>query len=175
MLRRRSSRSGVLLCVALAISSVCAAAFAADDPGPGAAAPLTREELEAEVKACEEIGSDTPIVRLRQVESGFIDLLEADPADEAVLGDLAGFYKQWRVLLRRASPEALQLITSSTEPIDLAWNLHHGADELGADFLLAALSRQPDDPAMWLQAPGGWGRARVRPYPAPAATASAQV
>jgi hypothetical protein len=160
--KERSWRRSGGLCAALAFagwmgSCPAWAVFAGEEPGPAGAAGAgltTVEALEARVEAVPNDHDEHSPVKpeLRQIEAGFINLLESRPGEPRLLGDLADFYRLWGDVLETASPAALRLVTEAADPIQLAWRLHCRARELGADLLMAALTKQPDRPEIWLEA-----------------------
>lgn len=161
MLRRR--RCGVLCAAAvLAVTTSMSmgpgpvAAAPAADPAalaePDAlAAPATVEALEARVvettSSCAVAESD-----LREIEAGFIHLLDSQPQEPRLRADLADFYFRYGTVMEGASPEALRLISGAPDPIRLAYLLHRGAGDLGADLLFAALAQEAGTPDVWLEA-----------------------
>ncbi len=157
MQRRRPSG----LCAALAVTGwmgFCPAGTVAAgaDPVVAGAGALTVEALEARVQALPNDHEEQSPVKpeLRQIEAGFIKLLESQPDAPRLLADLAGFYALWGDVLESASPAALRFVAESADPIQLAWRLHRRARDVGADLLLAALSRRPDRPDVWLEVAG---------------------
>jgi hypothetical protein len=153
----RRHRSGGL-CAALAVAgwvgSSPAWAVSGADPGPSPAGAVTVEALEARVQALSQYrGELAPVMsELRQIEAGFVNLLDRQPEESRLLADLGHFYRSWGNLLDTASPAALRLVTAAADPIHLAWRLHFGAGDLGADLLFAALSQKPAEPDVWLEA-----------------------
>ena len=149
-IRRR--RSGGL-CTALAV-----AGWVSSCPAWAVSGPLSVEALEARVQSLtdnEDRGPD--LAELRQIESEFINLLDRQPEEPRPLADLARFYGQWGEALQSASPAALRLVTRAADPIRLAWRLHCGAGELGADLLFAALTEKPEPADIWLEAANNVG------------------
>jgi hypothetical protein len=146
------------LCAALAaagwMGSCPAWAESGADPGVAGAKTTTVEALEARAQAlggCREEHAPAS-TELRQVEAGFIKLLEREPEEQKLLDDLADFYGCWGKVLQSASPAALELIARSADPVHLAWRLHCRAGEVGADLLFAALARRAGDPEVWMEA-----------------------
>jgi len=164
MLRRRSGGLFAAAAVALAgwVSpgpAFAAPASAAPAPDPPAAlaepdplaGPETVEALEARVQ--ELTGSDAvPDHALREIEAGFINLLDGQPQEPRLRADLADFYFRWGSVMEGASPAALRLVSGAPDPIRLACLLHRGAGDAGADLLFAALAQEPGTPEVWLAA-----------------------
>jgi hypothetical protein len=169
MLRRRSG--GLCAAAALAVAAwvgqgpdpasaaPASAASLAPAPEPPAglaepdalAGPETVEALEARVQ--ELTGSDAvPEHALREIEAGFINLLDGQPQEPRLRADLADFYFRWGILMEGASPAALRLVSGAPDPIRLACLLHRGAGDAGADLLFAALAQEPGTPDVWLAA-----------------------
>jgi hypothetical protein len=147
--RRRSGG----LCTALAVAGWLGSCPAWAVSGPGSV-----EMLEGRLQAMSDDEDQLPTAtELRQIESGFINLLDHQPEDPRLLADLARFYGHWGEALQTASPAALRLVTGAADPIRLAWRLHCGAGELGADLLFAALTVKPEVPDIWLEAANNVG------------------
>jgi hypothetical protein len=167
MLRRQRS-GGLCAMAALAVaawvgqgpgpaSAAPASAIPAPYPPPGLAeldalaVPATVEALEARVQ--ELAGSDAVAeYALREIEAGFINLLDSQPQEPRLRADLADFYYRWGTVMEGASPAALRLVSGAPDPIGLACLLHRGAGDLGADLLFAALAQEPGTPDVWLEA-----------------------
>ncbi|HEY6323699.1 MAG TPA: hypothetical protein VJA16_19325 [Thermoanaerobaculia bacterium] len=168
MLRRRSR--GLCAAAALAVvawvgqgpgtasaapasaASVAPAAVPAALAEPEAlAAPATVEALEARVQ---ELARNNAVVEsdLREIEAGFINLLDSQPQEPRLRADLANFYLRWGSVMDGPSPAALRLVSGAPDPIRLACLLHRGAGDLGADLLFAALAQEPGTPDVWLAA-----------------------
>jgi len=149
---RQRRRSGGL-CTALMV-----AGWVSSCPAWAVSGPLSVEVLEERVQGLSDHEDQAPdSSELRQIESGFINLLERQPEEPRLLADLAHFYGQWGEVLQTASPAALRLVTKAADPIGLAWRLHCGAGELGADLLFAALTAKPEAPEIWLEAANNVG------------------
>ena len=124
---------------------------AADPDALAAPAPGTVEALEARVKdlaRSDAVAEDD----LREVEAGFLNLLDRQPQEPRLRADLADFYSRWGTGMDGASPAALRLVAGAPDPIRLACQLHLGAGDVGADLLFAALAQEPGTPEVWLEA-----------------------
>ncbi len=157
MLRRRRSGSlcaAAVLAVASSMGPGPASAAPAADPAAALADPdalATVEALEARVKEAARTdavdGSE-----LREIEAGFINLLDSQPQEPRLRADLADFYLRWGTVMEGASPAALRLVSGAPDPVGLAYLLHRGAGDLGADLLFAALAQESGTPDVWLEA-----------------------
>jgi hypothetical protein len=87
---------------------------------------------------------------IRRVESELINLLDRAPGSVKIADEMAWFYGSRAWWGRAPSPELLDRVTRSADPVGLAGRLaEHDYQRTRAEILLAALAVRPEAAALW--------------------------